>query len=133
MVQQVTNGLPELLLGTEGGGNYQEQAQAYSAAPIIELSRGKHAIMTITDAVAFVLGAPVLNGAAVPAELAGLTLMITLRNTSGGAHGAGTFNAVFKTAGAVPAIATGNSRAFFFVWNGTNWVEKYRTAADVAN
>lgn len=101
----------------------------YSATPTIDATLGNNFVVTVTDNVAFVIAAP-LNP---PPSGLFQTIQLTIRNASGGAHGAGTWNAVFKTSGNVPAIATGFSRTFGFVWNGTNWVETFRTAADVAN
>lgn len=103
---------------------------AYSATPTVDLSLGNQFVCTITDGVAFVVAAPTNPPAA------GLEQVweITFRNASGGAHGAGTWNAVFKTQATVfPAIANGFSRTIRFRWNGTNHVELMRTAADVAN
>ena len=102
---------------------------AYSAAPIVDLSLGNHFQVSIADNVAFVFGVP-LN----PPVGLGQVWAITCKNTSGGAHGAGTFNAIFKTVAVpFPAIATGFSRTIWFRWNGTNHVEIGRSAADVAN
>jgi hypothetical protein len=103
----------------------------YGAAPAIDASLGNLFVMTITDNVAFVFAAPT-NPPAVAGQSQEIT--ITCRNASGGAHGAGTWNAVFKTQATVfPAIATGFSRSIRFRWNGTNWVEMWRSAADIAN
>jgi hypothetical protein len=86
--------------------------------------------MTITDGNAIVVAAPTNPPAAGLCQ----DISFTVRNASGGAHGALTWNAVFKTqATAFSAVANGNSRTVFFRWNGTNWVELVRTAADVAN
>lgn len=101
----------------------------YGPSIAVDASLGNQFVVTVTDAVAFAIAAPTNT---VPTGF-GQQITITIRNASGGAHGAGTFNAVFKTSGAVPAIATGFSRSFSFRWNGTNWVELWRTAADVAN
>lgn len=101
----------------------------YGASIAIDASLGNDFVVSVTDAVAFAFAAPTNT----PPSGMDQIITITIRNTSGGAHGAGTFNAVFKTSGNVPAIATGNSRTIAFRWNGTNWVELYRTAADVAN
>lgn len=88
-------------------------------------------VVTITDNVAFVTAAPT-NPPGVAGQSQEIT--ITYRNASGGAHGAGTWNAVFKTQAAVfPAIANGFSRSIRFRWDGTNWVELWRSAADIAN
>ena len=102
----------------------------YGAAPVIDASLGNFFVMTITNGNAIVVAAPTNPPAA------GISQMIwfTVRNASGGAHGALTWNAVFKTqATAFSAVATGNSRTVCFRWDGTNWVEMVRTAADVAN
>lgn len=105
------------------------QTLTYSAAPVIDASLGSNFVMTISDAVAFVFGAPTNT----PPTGFSQIITIQIRNGSGGAHGAGTFNAVFKTSAAVPAIADTKNRTFAFQWNGTNWVEIWRTAADVSN
>jgi hypothetical protein len=84
--------------------------------------------VSITDAVAFDFAAPTNPPAATEGQI--ITYLIT--NASGGAHGAGTFNAAFKTAGNLAAIANNKQRAMSFAWNGVNWIELYRGAADVA-
>ena len=102
----------------------------YSATPTFDLSLGNQFVVTITDGVAFVMAVPTNPPAA------GLEMMwaCTFRNAAGGAHGAGTWNAIFKTVATVfPAIANGFSRTVWFRWNGTNHVEIGRSAADVAN
>jgi hypothetical protein len=102
----------------------------YGAAPVIDASLGNDFFMTITDGNAIVVAAPTNPPAAGLCQ----DISFTVRNASGGAHGALTWNAVFKTqATAFSAVANGNSRTVFFRWNGTNWVELVRTAADVAN
>jgi len=102
----------------------------YGAAPVIDASLSNLFVMTITDNVAFVFAAPTNPPAAGLAQ----EITITCRNGSGGAHGAGTWNAVFKTQATVfPAIANGQSRSIRFRWDGTNWVELWRSAADIAN
>lgn len=107
----------------------------YSAAPVPQLEQGNQHVMTVTDAVAHVIGAPLFGGAAMSATNPGTGMVwtLTVRNASGGAAGALTFNAVFKIAGAWVATATGFSRSITFRWNGTNHVELYRGAADVSN
>lgn len=81
--------------------------------------------LTVTDGVAFAMSAPTN-----PAT--GKVIIYTIRNTSGGAVGAITWNAVFKMA-AFTTPATANNRSIAFVYDGTNWVELYKTAADVGN
>lgn len=91
----------------------------------VTLLGGTLLVVTVTDAVAFVFNNP--SGALAQGAL--LTLLI--RNTSGGAHGAGTFGTAYRVAAAVPAIATGNTRAILFLWNGALLVELARGATDV--
>ena len=101
----------------------------YSAAPVIDASLGNFFVMTITNNTALVVAAPTN-----PPATAGQMIWFTVKNASGGAHGALTWNAVFKTqATAFSAVATGFSRTVCFRWDATNWVEMMRTAADVAN
>lgn len=123
--------MAELFGGMGLSGPTWEILTTLTYAPVIavDVSLGNHFQVTVTDGVAFAIGAPTNTPPTGKAQL----IFITIRNGSGGAHGAGTFNAIFKTSGAVPAIANGNSRTFAFRWNGTNWVEVFRTAADVAN
>lgn len=99
-----------------------------------DLANGPAFVVSVTDAVAFQFLAPVYRGAAIVAGSRFPTMTIRIRNTSGGAHGAGTFAAAgYLVPAAVPAIANGNSRAFEFIFNGTLWVETFRSAADVPN
>ena len=91
------------------------------------MSLGDTQQITATNNTAFAINAPLF-----PAD--GQQLTATLRNTSGGALGAITPNAVFKLTGAAwPTPATANSRSVTFHYDGTNWVERYRSAADVPN
>lgn len=131
---------PVFVDGTKGATSESQQTLTYGAAIAFEVQSGNHGIVTVTDGVAFVFSAPTYGGvafaalsASVALALAGYRIRLTIRNTSGGAHGAGTFNAAFKTAGAVAAIATANNRSMEFEWNGANWIEQWRGAADVAN
>lgn len=102
---------------------------AYSATPTIDASLGNLFVMTIANNAAFQFAAPINPPASGSQEIT-----ITVKNGSGGAHGAGTWNAVFKTQATVfPAIANGFSRSIRFRWDGTNWVELWRSAADIAN
>lgn len=97
---------------------------AYSASMTADATTG-HQTVTITDAVAHTYNAP-LN------PVTGEFLTFTIRNTSGGAAGAATWNAGFKMA-AWTQPANGFSRSITFRYNGTNWVEISRTPADVPN
>lgn len=109
---------------------------AYSAAPVPNLALSNDQTVTPTDAVAFVMGAPLFGTAAMSSTnppVAGLVWTLTIINTTGGALGAVTFNAVYKLGAAFTQPATGFQRSIQFRWNGTNHVEVGRTAADVAN
>jgi hypothetical protein len=58
-------------------------------------------------------------------------LMIDVLNSSGGVMGAITWNAVFKLAGAFTNPANTKRRTISFYYDGTNWVETNRAAADI--
>lgn len=101
----------------------------YGPIIAIDASLGNEFVVTVTDAVAFAFDAPTNP----PPTGMSQSIAITVRNAAGVNNGAGTWNAVFKTAGNVPTITTAFSRTFAFRWNGTNWVETFRSAANVAN
>lgn len=63
----------------------------------------------------------------------GTVFWIVVKNTSGGAMGAVTFDTIFKTSGSFTTPANGNSRAICFYYDGTNAFEVHRSSADVAN
>ncbi len=98
---------------------------SYSASITIDATAGNAHTITVTNGTAFTINAPTT-----PAT--GQWLEITIRNTSGGAVGTITWNAVFKMA-TFTTPATGNSRTIGFRYDGTNWVERYKTPADVPN
>lgn len=104
-------------------------ALVYGPSIAIDAGAGNQFVVTLTDGVAFAFAAPTNP----PGATFGQQITITIVNASGGAAGAGTWNAIFKTDGNVPAIANGKNRTFGFLWNGTNWVETFQSAADVAN
>lgn len=122
---------PELFGGLALNGPAQSPllTLTYGAAPVMDASLGNWFVMTVTDNVAFVVGAPTNP----PPSGQSQDLYLTIRNASGGAHGAGTWNAAFLVTGAVPAIANGFSRTFGFRWNGTNWVQFLVPATDIPN
>jgi hypothetical protein len=107
-----------------------EGATVLTYGPLIavDASLGNLFTVTITDAVAFTISSPTNP----PAAGSSQRIVIIASNTSGGAHGAGTWDAAFKSV-AFPAIATGFQRSFAFNWNGVNWILEVQTAADVAN
>lgn len=80
--------------------------------------------VTVTTTSAFTMGAPIN-----PHVCARVTYDFV--NSSGGAMGAITWNAVFKLAGALTNPASGSRRMITFIFDGTNWVETGRSAADI--
>jgi hypothetical protein len=97
----------------------------YSAAMTIDASLGNEFDITVTNGTAFTINAPTN-------PIDGQRVTVTIRNTSGGAHGVITWNAVFKLA-ALGAIANGFSRSVDFKYNGTNWVQVGQTGVDIPN
>lgn len=133
-----TTNIHNLAFGTRGGHSFGQQTLVYGAAIAWNLLLGTHGIVTVTDGNAFAFSAPTFGATAFSAvapftSMQGLTIRLTIRNASGGALGAGTFNAIFKTSGNASATATGNSRSYDFEWNGSNFIEIFRGANDVAN
>lgn len=95
----------------------------YSASMTIDASLGHIFEITATNGVAFTINAPTN-------PYNGQRIKINVRNNSGGALGAVTWNAVFKmTAWTSPA--TGNQRVINFYYNGTNWIMSAATTNDV--
>lgn len=97
----------------------------YSASITPNLRFGNTLRYTVNNTSAFTFNAPTN-------AVKGTPLSIILKNTSGGAMGAITWNAVFK----VPTLtlpATGFNRTYDFVYDGTNWIFLRQTAADVPN
>jgi hypothetical protein len=98
----------------------------YSASVSVDASLSNFFDITATNGTAFTINAPT-NG------VDGQYIEFRIANNSGGALGAVTFAAGYKLAGAWVSAATGNNRSIRFEYNGTNWYECSRTAADVPN
>jgi parallel beta-helix repeat protein len=98
----------------------------YSTSMTPNAAAGNIQTITATDAVAFAINAPT-------GPRAGMRLRIRIRNTTAGALGAATWNAAFKLGAAWTQPANGFSRSIDFDYNGTVWVEAFRSAVDVAN
>lgn len=96
------------------------------AAPVFNMNLGNYVVSAQTTNVAQLIGIPTN-------PRTGLPLIIEFRNTSGGAAGAVTWNAVFKITGAWTSAANNNNRKICFVYNGTNWVEQWRQTSDTPN
>lgn len=97
----------------------------YSASMTPDAATGNQQTITATNNTAFTINAP-----SNPAS--GQKLNFTIRNTSGGALGVATWNAVFKMA-TWTQPATANNRSITFFYDGTNWVEMTRTTTDIPN
>jgi len=98
----------------------------YSASMTFDSSAGNEFDITATNNTAFTINAPTNP----PGDSAVLTVM--LRNTSGGALGAATWNGVFKMS-AWTNPANGQNRSITFRWDGTNWTQIGQTGVDVPN
>lgn len=104
---------------------YDLGALTYSASMTIDASAGNIFEIAATNGTAFTINAPTN-------PQTGQRMVILVRNTSGGALGAVTWNAVFKLS-AWTSPATGFSRSIQFYYNGTNWVQIGQTGVDVPN
>lgn len=103
----------------------RRNATAYSASMTIDASQQNSTEITANNGSAFTINAPTN-------PIDGQFLTITVRNTSGGALGAATWNAAFKMA-AWTNPASGFSRSITFRYDASNWIEISRTPADVPN
>lgn len=105
----------------------------FGATVVVNVGLGTWQRVTQSSNAAHAIAAPT-DAAGVASLVPGSPLTFTFRNTSGGAAGATTFNAVYKLqGGAWTSAATGNSRSITFLCDGTNYIELYRSAADVPN
>jgi hypothetical protein len=97
----------------------------YSAAITFDASSGSVFIVTATNGVAFSIEAPIKL-------VVGQRITAVIKNSSGGALGAITWNAIFKKT-AFTSPANGFSRSIEFVYDGTNLVQVFQGATDVPN
>ena len=97
----------------------------YGATVDTDAANSTWHILTVTNGTAFTIAEPTN-------AQSGMTLCYTIKNTSGGATGTITWNAVFKK-GTFTSPATGYNRSILFMFDGTNWIELFKSAADVPN
>ena len=97
----------------------------YSATMATNTLIGQTFVITATNATAFTISNPTNM-------VTGQWLTYTIRNTSGGALGTATWGSAFKMATWTQPANT-YSRTITFQYDGTNWVERSRTPADVPN
>lgn len=103
-----------------------EFALTYGVAIATDALAGRTQIVTATNGVAFTMSNPT-NG------YAGQQVTWRIKNTSGGALGAVTWAGTFHLGAAWVSPATGTNRSITFEYDGANWIELYRTTADVSN
>lgn len=98
----------------------------FGAAVTIDNTLGDIQRVVANAATAPTIGAPSQNG------VDGQYLTVIIRNASGGAMGATTWNAAYHLAGAWTNPANGTERTIKFRGNGAGvWYEEYRNTADV--
>jgi len=115
-----------LVMGTrEKSQILQRETIAYSASMTPNMFNGDWQTITATNGTAFTINAPT-NAAD------GMELTITLKNASGGALGAATWNAIYKMS-AWTNPANGQNRSITFRYDGTNWAQVSQTGVDVPN
>lgn len=106
------------------GSPHKRVTVTYSASMTLDTSLGDEFDITVTDGNAFSI--------TTSNPIDGQRITVTIRNASGGAAGAVTWNVVFKmSTWTQPANA--NSRSIDFKYNGTNWVQVSQTGVDVPN
>lgn len=98
---------------------------AYSASMTFDAFSADEFVISATNGTAFTINAPTK-------PMTGRVITITIRNASGGALGAATWNAVFKLGGWVQPVNTA-SRSIIFRYDGSNWIEITRGVVDVPN
>lgn len=106
-------------------GTLAQLTYTASVTPSVQYSNEQS--LNVTNATAFTINAP--TGVV---QDDGFLLRITIRNSSGGALGAVTWNAIYKLA-AWTQPANGFSRSIQFRYDGVNWIEVSRTTVDVPN
>ena len=104
-------------------------AVTYSASMTPDASAAAHHTIVATDTNAFTINAP--TATAPTSVTRGWVLTLDIKNSSGGTMGNVTFDAVFLPAGAFTKPANGKRRTISFYFDGTNWVELSRAAADI--
>lgn len=100
------------------------QILPYSASITPNPQAGEYMTLNVANTSAFTINAPAvhLNGARITFEIL---------NSSGGAMGTITWDPAFKLAGAFTNPANDFRRTITFSFNGSNWVEIGRAAADI--
>lgn len=100
-------------------------AVPYSASMTFSAALSDWFEISATNATAFTINAPI-------GLMDGKEINVTIRNTSGGALGAVTWNSIFKLS-TWTSPATGNSRTIRFRYDGSNLIQLYQATVDVPN
>lgn len=115
------------VLKTAGAMMSAKVADTYSASITPNAARANWHTITATNGTAFTINAPTAPPASTQTE----SLTIEILNSSGGALGTITWNAVFVlVGGAFTNPANTKKRFITFWWNGSSWIEAYRASAD---
>lgn len=99
-------------------------ALTYGATVNTDAQAAETFYLNVTNGTAFTIANPTN-------KFAGLDITYEIKNSSGGAMGAVTWGADFLLAGAFVAPANTKRRMYSFRHDGTNWVEQWRSAADI--
>ena len=105
---------------------YTVLTPTYASTVSVNRAGAQRHVITVTDTNNFTIAAP--SGT----HAVNSPLWITIKNSSGGAVGTITWNAIFKMATFTNA-ADGSNRSILFLWDGSAWVEHVKTPADVPN
>ncbi len=109
-----------------GAWSSRMEGLVYSGSLAIDASLGNTFAVTGTNGVDFDVLDPTN-----PKQ--GQHVTFTIRNGSGGVMGAPVFGGAYKIGAAWTKPANGFSRSIGFYYNGTNWIETWRSQADVSN
>ncbi len=97
----------------------------YGSTVSTDVSRSNIFNIVATTSASFVVDAPT-------GSVNGRVISYTIKNSAGSALGTVTFNSVFKMS-TFSLPANGFNRTWQFHFDGTNWIMRYQTAADVPN
>ena len=98
----------------------------YSATIAVDPTLGDIQQITVTDTTNFTLSNPKNPGSDT------MAITFEIKNSSGGAMGTITWDTQYKLAGAFTNPASTKTRTIRFYFNGTNWIEECRAAADIS-
>ena len=101
-------------------------APTYGSTVAVDAAAGKIFIITANTTSPFTVSAPTAPASA-------QEIRITIKNTSGGSLGTATWASVYKLGASWTQPANGTNRSISFFYDGSNWIEVARSAADVTN